>query len=70
MKKTEGGERLCDTGKCEFIATHYLVWTKPQCYCLSCAEKMLGIGEFMGHPTPAATFRPMTLDEMMPEEAE
>lgn len=60
--------RPCDQKDCPYPATHYLVWTKPQYYCLIHAQKMLNIGEAMGHPTPAATIRQLTIDEMLIDE--
>jgi len=63
MRRNKNGERLCDSKDCEFIATHTLVWTKQQYYCMVCANGMLNIGAAMGFPTPASTIRPMTPDE-------
>lgn len=68
MKKGRFGEVLCDQKGCEFPATFTLVWTKHQCYCAIHTQTVLGVAEAMGFPTPAATVRPMTADEMMPEE--
>ncbi len=70
MKLNEDGVRLCDSKDCEMIATHWLVWTEPRCYCAPCAQQIIGVGRVMGFSTPAATVRPMTSDEMMPEESD
>ena len=64
MRRNEEGVRLCDQNGCEFIATHTLVWAKHQCYCLFHTQHVLGLADFMGFPTPAATVRTMTPDEM------
>lgn len=62
--------RKCDQDGCEFPAVFYLVWIRPQYYCLEHANKMLQVGEAMGHPTPRATLRKLTIDEMLPEESD
>lgn len=67
MKTNDAGERLCDQHDCELIATHTLVWTKPRCYCLAHTEMAIRVAEAMGFPTPKATLRPMTVEEMLPE---
>jgi hypothetical protein len=58
----------CDQDGCEFPATHYLVWTKPQHYCLIHAQTMLNVASAMGYPTPASTVRPLTMDEMLTDD--
>lgn len=64
----EDGVRLCDQKECEFPATHTMVWTENwQCYCLIHANKMLGVGDVLGFPTPRLTIRLMTSDEMLPD---
>ena len=70
MKTNEDGARLCDSVKCEFIATHTLVWDAPQYYCAFHARGALDVALHMGFPTPSKTFRNMTPDEMMPDEPE
>lgn len=70
MRCNEDGFRLCDQEGCELLATEWLVWTKPQCYCIIHAQKMLNVADAMGHLTPAATYRKMTPDEMYPESEE
>lgn len=67
MKTNENSERLCDNKDCELIATHTLVWTEQQYYCLIHGNQALGVADAMGFPTPFNTFRAMTPDEMMPE---
>jgi hypothetical protein len=57
--------RKCDSKECENPATHWLVWTGPQFYCQDCAEKMLGVADAMGFPTPASTVRPLNTTEML-----
>lgn len=59
------GFRKCDESSCEFPATHWLVWTKPQVYCVIHANAMINLGNIMGFPTPASTVRPLTFAEMM-----
>ena len=70
MRLTDEGVRLCDQEGCELTATHWLVWTEPQCYCSIHAQKMLQVGAAIGIPTPASTIRLMTPDEMYPESDE
>lgn len=65
MKKTENNERLCDQEGCELIATHTLVWAKHQYYCAPHTQKVLGVADFMGFPTPAATVRKLEAHEML-----
>lgn len=69
IKRNEDGARLCDQEGCELLATHTMIWTdKWQCYCIVHANKVLGLGEFMGHLTPKLTIRPMTIDEMVSDD--
>lgn len=67
MKINEQGERLCDHVDCEFMATHWYVWTEPQVACLIHAQHAERLAAMMGFPTVGRTMRPMTIDEMMPE---
>jgi hypothetical protein len=60
--------RKCDEATCEFPATYYVVWTKPRYYCPIHLQKVLAVADAMGFPTPAATVRRLTIDEMLPDE--
>lgn len=65
-KRTDSGVVLCNQKDCDMPATHTYVWTGKQIYsCMIHAQKALNIAEAMGFPTPAATMRPMTIDEMV-----
>ncbi len=69
MKLNDDGVVLCQTENCELLATHTLRFHDDWvCYCIICAERAVGIGEFMGHHLPGATVRPMTPNEMVPDE--
>lgn len=64
------GFRKCDEKTCEFPATHWMVWTKPQFYCLIHLNAMLNVANAIGYPTPATTVRALTIDEMITEETD
>jgi hypothetical protein len=48
-------QRICDERGCGQLATHTLVWTKPQFYCQLHCEKALAIAEIIGFPIPRNT---------------
>lgn len=56
--------RKCDTKDCELPATHWLVWTEPQYCCLMHAQGLLNVAAAIDFPTPRATLRRVTRDEM------
>lgn len=65
-KLDSDGVRLCDHNDCELPATHTLVWTKQQYYCIVHAQQALNVAQMMGFPTAGNTARLMTPDEMLP----
>lgn len=66
---TPEGVRLCDERSCELPATHTMVWTDDwQCYCMIHANKMLAIGQALGHGAPRLTIRQMTITEMVKDD--
>ncbi len=62
--------RKCDDKDCEMPATHYMVWTSPQYYCLVHLAGFLAVADAIGYPTPATTVRQLTITEMMNDESE
>ncbi len=62
-KYNDLGIRQCDQDGCKAVATLWLVWTKPQVYCVQHMEKVLNIADVMGYPTPQSTLRALTADE-------
>lgn len=57
--------RKCDDVDCEFPATHYMVWTAPQYYCLIHINGWLKVADAMSYPIPASTVRKLRIDEMI-----
>jgi hypothetical protein len=68
QKFNEHHVRLCDQEGCELPATHTYVWDRQLVACRIHAQGVLNIANAMGFPTPAATMRLMTIDEMAPDE--
>lgn len=64
------GFRKCDDKDCQLPATHYMVWTSPQYYCLVHLAGFLAVAHAIGYPTPATTVRALTIDEMVISENE
>lgn len=64
------GFRKCDEKTCELPATHWMVWTQPQVYCLIHLQAMLNVANAISYPTPATTVRKLTVGEMIVEEGD
>jgi len=55
----------CATHECEAKAMFSVAWTMERnFYCRPCTQRMVGLGDFMGHGTPRHSYRLITREDI------